>query len=366
MPYEAGHIPVVQAFNQRLRQGGSSFQFDQNPLDVPWQGSENEFCPEHYIVIDDEGEVRGGYTLVFQRFRLNGVSERIGFLQIPISEGSVNPAFTPVGTALLRDAVRRSPLLLALGMGGMEGPVPRLLRVMGHDLREVPFFFLVLRPRAFLRNATAIRSKPHLRLAGSIAATTGLATLGFGALNLVRRRHALPRGTRRVEEVSVFPALVDEIWSAAAPKYSFISIRDCETLNHLYPASDPRYHRLLVYKDQKLAGWALVTDSQMHGHNHFGDMRVGGIINCLAAESGEDAVVGGATGYLQDRGLDLIVSNQLHPAWCRAFDRAGYLQYPSNHLFGVTRTLRKRIQAGDATFERIHINRGDGDGAYNL
>jgi len=364
--YTAEHIPAVQAFNQRLRAGGSPFQFDQNPLDVPWRGSANELCPEHYLIIDGEGEVRGGYTLIFQQFRLNGAGERIGFLQIPISEGSVNPAFTSVGAALLRDAVRRSPLMLALGMGGMAGPVPRLLRVMGHDLREVPFFFQVLRPRAFLKNAAALRSKLYLRLAGGMAANTGLAALGLGALNLVRRRRALPRRSFRVEEIERFPVDVDEIWNAAAPAYSFISIRDCETLNHLYPITDQRYHRLLVYQGQKLAGWALVTDSQLQNHNHFGDMRVGGVINCLAAESGEDAVVGAAAAYLQDRRVDLIVSNQLHPAWCRAFDRAGFLRYPSNHLFGVTRTLLGRIQAGDATLERVHINRGDGDGAYNL
>src|ERR1044072_5251301 len=337
--YAAEHIPAVRAFNQRLREGGSAFQFEQNPLDVPWRGAANEFCPEHYVVIDDSGAVRGGYSLIFQQYLLNQSSERIGFLQIPISEGSVNPAFTPVGTALLRDAVRRSPLLLALGMGGMTGPVPRLLRAMGHELREIPFFFQVLRPRAFLQNASAIRSRPKFRIAGPVAANPGLASLGFGVLNIALRRGAIPRREFRVEEISQFPPLVDDVWRVAGANCSFISIRDCETSNHLYPASDPRYHRLLVYRDQKLAGWALVTDTQMHGHNHFGDMRVGGVINCLAADSGEDTVMGGATAYLRDRGVDLIVSNQMHPAWGRAFDRAGYIRYPSNHLFGVTKKL---------------------------
>jgi hypothetical protein len=365
--YAEQHVSQVRAFNERLRLGGSSFQFGAVPSrDEVFIGTANEIRSEHFLALDEDGAVRGAYTLVFQRFLIGGAAEQLAFLQLPISEGSVNPAFGAVGLLLLKDALRRSPLLFGLGMGGINRPLPKLFRALGFLVCEVPFFFHVLRPRAFLRNATALRNRPYLRGISQVAAATGAGDLAFGVVNAVRLLHAIPRRSLRVDPIAEFEAVTDEIWKSAASNYSCIAIRDRETLNYLYPTRDSRYHRLLVYEGNHAAGWALVTDSQMHGHNHFGDMRVGAIVNCLAYTGCEDAVIGAASYYLRDRGVDLIVANQLHPAWGRSFDRAGYLKYRSNFVFAASPALTNRIKAHDSAFERVHMNRGDGDGAYNL
>ena len=47
----------------------------------------NEVPPEHLLLFDEGGAVRGAYALVFQRFLIGGVPEAAAFLQIPISEG---------------------------------------------------------------------------------------------------------------------------------------------------------------------------------------------------------------------------------------------------------------------------------------
>lgn len=366
--YEEQHVPQVQAFNERLRLGDSPFQYKADPSrSNVLTGTANEIRSEYYLILDEDGAVRGAYTLVFQRFFVGGAAEQVTFLQFPISEGSVNPAFAAVGLLILKDALRRAPVHFSLGMGGIDRPYPKFLgRALGFLVCEVPFFFQVLRPRPFLRNATALRSRAYLRGVSRVAAATGASDVAFGIVNAVRRLHAIPRRSLRVDEVAEFGALTDEVWKAAASNYSCLSIRDRETLNYLYPARDQRYHRLHVYEGGHAAGWALVTDSQMRGHNHFGDMRVGAIINCLAYDGCEDAVIGGASYYLRERGVDLIVSNQLHPAWGRSLDRAGYLKYKSNFVFAASPALATKIKALDPALERVHINRGNGDGAYNL
>lgn len=365
--YTEQHVSQVRAFDERLRLGGSPFQFgaSPSPSDV-FVGTANEIRSEHFLALDEGQTVRGAYTLVFHRLLIGGAAEQVAFLQIPISEGSVNPAFVAVGLLLLKDALRRSPLLFGLGMGGIDRPLPKLLRALGFLVCEVPFFFQVLRPRAFLRNATALRNRTYLRGVSQVAAVTGAGDIAFGLVNAARRLHAIPQRSLRVDPIAEFEAVTDEIWKAAAPNYSCISIRDRETLNYLYPTRDSRYHRLLVYERNHAAGWALVTLSQMRGHNHFGDMRVGAIVNCLANAGREDAVIGAASYYLRDHGVDLIVSNQLHPAWGRSFGRAGYLKYQSNFVFATSPALTSRIKAHDSALERVHMNRGDGDGAYNL
>jgi hypothetical protein len=62
----------------------------------------------------------------------------------------------------------------------------------------------------------------------------------------------------------------------------------------------------------------------------------------------------------------LIVSNQFHPLWASALNRAGYLSYRSNFVLALAPALDAKIKATDPTVQRVHMNRGDGDGAYNL
>jgi len=316
--------------------------------------------------LDKAGVIRGAYTLVFQRFLVGGVPEEVAFLQIPISEGTVNRSLAAVGAVLLRDALQRSPLLFGLGMGGIDRPLPKLFGVLGASMFEVPFFFRVVHPRAFLRHATALRTRWLVRVCGGIAAETGAGAVAFALLNRLRSRNAVPKRDLRVESAASFREAADEIWNAAAPKYSCISVRDSETLSYLYALNDSRYHRLVVHQHNSLVGWALVTDSQMRSHNHFGDMRVGAIVNCLARPDSEAAVVASASYYLQSRGVDLIVSNQFHPDWASALSRAGYLSYRSNFALALAPALSAKIKTQDPLFQRIHMNRGDGDGAYNL
>ena len=115
-----------------------------------------------------------------------------------------------------------------------------------------------------------------------------------------------------------------------------------------------------------MVGWAVVLDSHLSGHKYFGDMRLGSIVSGLATPADAAMVVRAAAAFLRSRGVDLIVSNQSHTVWCRAFSRAGFLRGPSNFLFASSPQLtallgRQHVQNCD-----LHLTRGDGDGPINL
>jgi len=67
---------------------------------------------------------------------------------------------------------------------------------------------------------------------------------------------------------------------------------------------------------------------------------------------------------LEQRGVDLIVSNQLHPAWSQALLRSGFRTGPSNYLLALSPALARA--ATGAGHDRSHFNRGDGDGPIHL
>jgi hypothetical protein len=152
-----------------------------------------------------------------------------------------------------------------------------------------------------------------------------------------------------------FAGWADEIWERARGSYAIIAARDASTLNALYPPTDPRFLRVRTPR-----GWALALDTRMHDHKQFGDMRVGTIVDGL----GDPAVIRAATGLLEARGVDLIISNQLHRDWSAALLDAGFRRGPSNYLFAASPALA--ALAANPSDDAIHINRGDGDGPIHL
>jgi hypothetical protein len=176
----------------------------------------------------------------------------------------------------------------------------------------------------------------------------GLVT-GFG------RR--LPPG--EVDLAPRFAPWADEVWQRSRSAYALLAGRDAATLDQLYPASDPRFLRV-----RAAGGWAVLLDTQMKGHKQFGDMRVGTIVDCLAPLASAGAVIRAGASVLEQRGVDLIVSNQLHAAWGQALVESGFRTGPSNYLLALSpSSSRPTIGAGH---DQFHFNRGDGDGPIHL
>ena len=80
----------------------------------------------------------------------------------------------------------------------------------------------------------------------------------------------------------------------------------------------------------------------MHEHQHFG-ICDGSIVDCLALPEDAFGVVRGHQ-VLEVRGVELIVSNQSHAAWCEALECAGFLRGPSNFRFAASRELTKLLE----------------------
>jgi hypothetical protein len=136
--------------------------------------------------------------------------------------------------------------------------------------------------------------------------------------------------------------------------------RDAARLAELYPVTD-RGLRLEVERAGEPIGWALLLDTQLAGHAHFGGMRLGCLVDGLAQPGEERHVVQAATRVLRCRGVDLIVSNQSAPGWCEAMRASRWIEGPSNYVLGLSTALSARL--GAAT---VHMTRGDGDGPVHL
>ena len=367
-PFTDDLVPAVKQFNARLLAGGvfHEFQFHESPVCAWLPKRDGRRIYQEYFVAAEGGAVRGGYVLKHQPFSLQGEVDDLTFFHAPISEGLFDKKYASVGALLTRHALKVQPRLFALGMGGWEQPLPRMLRAMRWKMFEVPFYFFVARPFRFLREIRPLRTSPWKAAVADAVAWSGAGWAGLRAVHALRRRTPAGFAEAAGEPAAEFGDWADTLWESCHGEYSLAALRDRTTLNILYPPENPQFVRLVVRGGGKALGWAVVLDSTMHGHKYFGDLRVGSIVDCFGAPGHAALVAAKAVDFLRRRGVDLIVSNQSHRAWGKGLQRAGCLQGPSNFLFAASPQLAARLDPFDAQRGRMHFNRGDGDGPIHL
>lgn len=365
VPYESQHEPLITTFNERARANNAPFGLSKRAA-AGWLPKE-EGCPVYreYFLALDGSEVRGGFTLRRQDFWLRGEARPAANYQGPLSEGLWDRRYMMAGVQMLRAALRDQPLLYALGMGGMQQPLPKLLASAGWSLVHVPFFFRVLRPTAFLRNLQPLRrTAMRARLLDTVAAT-GLGTLGIGAVQWIRSRVRLTKECA-CEPVTSYGEWADPIWEEARKGLLFSALRDRATQNVLFGDGNPKNITLQCTRSGRDIGWAVVRSTPMQGDKYFGSMRVGSLIDCLALPGEEPTVAALATTHLEELGSDLVVTNQTHAAWCEALRRSGYFTGPSNFLFASSPALTAELGSVDNALGQLHFTRADGDGPIHL
>jgi hypothetical protein len=366
VPYSAAHREAVDRMNVKLSEAGSEWHFP--PQERPLDADALPVWIESFVAAEGS-DVYGGYILKHQEFFVHGRPIELGDLQLPLSVGQVDSAFAHVSAALLIDLLRRSPSAYALGLGSEETQFAKLLGAAGWRHFTVPFYFSVKSPNRFARNirlpADKARMEKLLRLLGRVR----LAGVALRLRQAVARKSGdrAPRGTYdRVRVVPRFDRFADELFAAHGGGYSLVGDRRAAALNCIYPKDDERYIRLMVERNDEVIGWAVVLDTAMRDHKYFGQMRVGSLADCFADPEAARSVVAAADDFLTQRGVDIAVSNQFHPAWCSALEAANYETGPSNFFFYSSEDLAGQLEAVPDWKRKAHLNRGDGEGPANL
>jgi hypothetical protein len=362
--YTAARHAAVERFNAKLAAGGSEWQFP--PRERPPDADELPTWTESFVAADGD-EVYAGYIFKHQRFLLEGEPFDVCHLQLPLSLGQVDGEFAQVSAALIFDVIRRSSYVFSLGLGAEDTQFAKLLTAAGWRHITVPFHFSVKSPNRFARNIRLppgrARLQRMLRLLGGLR----LAGLAFRVRGLLGSRGRPPRPAyNSVREIPRFERFADDLLEANAPSYGLVADRSAATLDLLYPEGEERYLRLVVERGDAIVGWAVVLDTQMRDDKYFGDLRVGSLADCFASPEDAPAVVAAADDFLSRRGVDIVVSNQLHPAWCAALEAAGYESGPSNFFFYFSEGLAERAGAVPNWERQVHLNRGDGEGPGHL
>ncbi|MGH9642071.1 MAG: hypothetical protein ACRD3Q_06555 [Terriglobales bacterium] len=370
-PYRHEHEAAVQEFNRRLQSASNdpSLVFSQSAI-PRWLPpvNDNPVWNEFYVAVDGS-YVRGAYALKQEALFVRGKGiQRIACYHHPLSEGVVDRSFASVGMLLARDALARQPLLYALGMGGVDRPLAKMLKALGFSLTPIPFYFRVVHPAKFLREMQALREKRWRASLMNVAAATGTGWLAIKSAQAVASlRSRAPEGSSAdfaVDEIGEFSDWADELWSQAKETVSAATVRDASTLRLLYPQNFTSpiasTRRLRISRNGSPIGWTIIGIRRRDAK--YGEMRVGSVVDCWAMPENANAVIGAATHALEKDGVDLIVSNQSHDVWCKVFEKSGFLKGPTNFVFAASKKLMELLQPLEENRPSFHITRADGDG----
>jgi hypothetical protein len=361
-PYREEHEPAVQEFNRRLQAAGDTDLVFYKTSAPQWLPKvETHPVYNEYFVAVDSGAVRGAYALKHERVFVPGKSSvRVACYHHPLSEGIVNRSYASIGGLMVRDALSRQPQLYALGMGGYDRPLPRMLKALGWSLVSLPFFFKVVHPSRFLREMHALRTSALRRAVMNAAAVTGLGWLAISAAQRALRARAARMPQIVSERVDEFSSWADALWLQAREQYQMTAARDSDTLRRLYARTDEPFIRLRIRRDATDIGWAVVGKRRKDAR--YGSLRVGSIVDCWASPGNALAVAQAAAKELETQDVDLIVSNQSHTVWAQALEFCGFFNGPSNFIFAASKKYAEILQPFGENSRGFHITRADGDG----
>jgi hypothetical protein len=367
VPYSAGDREAVERMNAKLSAEGSEWTFP--AAEAPDGAPQLPVWTESFVAREGT-EVFGGYLFKHQRFFLKGRELEVGNLTLPLSLGDIDNSYAHVSVALLFDVRQRSPYCYALGLGAEDTKMANLLTAAGWQHLSVPFRFSVKSANPFARNIVLPAEKRLLQNGLRVLGGLRLAGLALGFRELLRSRGRAAKSAVRdgasAREIPEFESFADDLFAAHSASYSLIGDRGAAALNILFPKPEQKYLRLVVERGERIIGWAVVLDTRMEDDKYFGNMRVGTLVDCFAAPQDVRTVVSVVDAVLTRRGVDLVVSNQLHATWNEALAASGYEEGPSNFFLYFSGDLAEQL-GGILDWSRdAHMNRGDGEGPGNL
>ena len=245
-----------------------------------------------------------------------------------------------------------------LGTPGTDSKVFKLYEALHFDYwGAVPFYYLVVDGGKALRELAVFRRNQPVRYAAHAAS---LLYLPGKLLELRHHRSRVQAGDYEILQWEFFPPEADDLWQSLYGRYGLIFERSVAYLNWRYDSA--RYDRFGLYTKRKLLGWVVYKTTQMSENKHFGNMRVGTIVDILAdpwESTHATKLLSIAVERLVANGAHLIVANLSHKCFAAAAAEVGFQRGPSNYHF-VTKNLQS------IPLPECHLTRGDSDGDMNL
>jgi hypothetical protein len=350
-PLEYADNQAVRDFNNRLQSSGTEV-----PFLLPEWSAERCSHPKQPWLLLAGNDIRGGVLLTQHRARI-GSDEQIAVnIQAPLTEAVINPQFASLSVGLFREIQRRFTFAYAVGMGGLDKPMPRLLKALKWQVDLTPFRFVPLNVGRVATSVKAIRDRiPPLLMPFTELAGTLVTPLFRQVLSI---RGARDLGVVSKAEEST--AAVAVAWAAMSRSINFGLTRDINAAAALYAVNE---NEIVLQRRSDPRCVAVVRIRHLDTRSPFAGLTVATVLELLAPNEREVGLLSRQVlGYLARCDVDIAVTNISNAAHVRSLDGSGWLRGPSNYVLA----LSPAMASAGVTADTSYVTRTDGDGRLNL
>ncbi len=325
VPHAESWRTAVRALNERMRPKGGFGFFEQPVPDWLPPRAGARLRREYFVAVEADGTARGGYALKHEPASLLGSPTLVASVQGPYSEGAVDSRHARVVFTMIRDMIRRQPLLYGWGLERRASTIIKLFHTFGWRSHATPFLFWVGLPYA-ARDC----------------------------------RRVTPQGDR-CEAVATLDACADAVWERCAPRYAFVVRRDGETLEEMYPSANRQFHRLIIRRGDHPIGWAIVGHRRFRRHPRLRFAHVGVIWDCFAAPEDAAAVIAAAHRYVIRQGAWIVLASASHAAWIAALRARRFRMGRTSRYFLVSPAFAAALDPFEQRAAECFLTFGDGE-----
>lgn len=341
----------VEAFNGRMRDAGSHWGFyvDPEPTWIPKRRDDQASWREYWLCVEDATTVRGGYALKPQRWLVRGREQLVTDWQGPFTEGAIDMRFAALGMRLVRDMLKKRPLLFSWGHGASDAPILQMVKALGWLVMPTPVALRVINPYAFLRRNRILRDRPERAAALDALAMSGVGTVGITGMHGLMRLGSGRLYRADYEEVAEFGPWADQLWADVHGRYQAIAVRDADAMNTLLPPGERQaewsaVRRYRVRRAERTVGWVVTTCSKQHDDHRFGDLTVGCLVDYLADPEDAPYVIAAGFRALRNEGADVVFANQSDRRWLGALRNNGFVLLEGRRLFCAAPALTSLLE----------------------
>ena len=349
--HASGWKAGVEAFNQRMHDAGSHWGFyvDAEPTWIPKRREDQASWREYWLCVEGGETVRGGYALKPQKWLVHGKEVLVTDWQGPFTEGAIDTKYAALGMRLVRDMLRKRPLLFSWGHGANDTPIVQMVKALGWLVMPTPVALRVVNPYAFLRRNRILRDRPERAAALDVLAMTGLGTLGISGMHSLMRVGSGRLYRADYEEVPAFGPWADDLWERTKRHYRVLAVRDSDAMNTLLPPgetqrewSTPRRYR--VRRAERTVGWIITTCRRLEDDHRFGDLTVGCLVDYFAEPEEAPYVIHAGFRALRNQGADVVLANQSDRRWVAALRATGFVILAGRRLFCAAPALKEAME----------------------
>jgi hypothetical protein len=348
-PQESADAAAVLAFNQRLMASGRAVPFLLNERGA----DDGARVGTHYLLTQDD-VVRGGVLAVKHSATVAGKPRSVMNIQSPLTEAVADQRYATLSVWMFRELQRQFGFVYAVGMGGIDRPLPRLLASLKWRVELVPFRFVPLRPDRVASMPTVLARIPAPLRPPAVHLTR---LLGAPYRALLRLRSS---GRLHTDDPSKAAPFMDAAWAGVSPLIAFGIDRVTADQPRLFSGANAE-EMLRVHGIDD--AFAVVRTRVLGSASPFAGMRVATLLELVAPSvKARQALSRQVIACLADRDVDIAVGNFSLPEVLSALDGTGWLRGPSNYVAA----LSPAFEAAGVSVSTSYITRTDGDGRLNL